>query len=75
MLLFLQIALTILSALAVAAVIPLGAFLGWTWAIVCALLACLFYILMLLCKQARPHEQEQEKQSTQTPDEEKSKDE
>ncbi len=52
-LLCLQIAFTVISALFIAAVLPVGAFLGWTWAISCALCALLFFILMLLCKQAR----------------------
>ncbi|MBQ8308880.1 MAG: hypothetical protein IJX96_03500 [Clostridia bacterium] len=51
MLLYLQIAFTILSALCIAAVIPLGVWLGWTWAIAFGLAAFLFFGLMLLCKQ------------------------
>lgn len=53
MLLYLQIVFTIISALFIAAVLPIGAFLGWTYAIICALGAVFFYVAMLLCKQAR----------------------
>ena len=53
MLLYLQIVFTIISALFIAAVLPVGAFLGWTYAIICALGAVFFYVAMLLCKQAR----------------------
>ena len=49
----LQIVFTIISALCVAAVLPVGAFLGFTWAIVLALVAFTFYLLMLTCKQAQ----------------------
>ena len=52
MLLFLQITFTILSAICIAGFMPLGAWLGWGWAIGCALLAGLFFMLMLLCKQS-----------------------
>ncbi len=53
MLLYLQIIFTVISALFIAAVLPIGAFLGWTYAIICALCAVFFYVAMLLCKQAR----------------------
>ena len=53
MLLYLQIAFTILSALCVALVMPLGAWLGWTWAIVLTLAAVAFFMLMKICKQTR----------------------
>ena len=69
MLLYLQIALTILSALCVAAVIPLGVWLGWTWTIGLALAALLFFGLMLLCKQTLAF-REQEKQNTPKDDDE-----
>ena len=52
MLLFLQITFTVLSALCVAAFMPIGAWLGWGWAIGCALVAVVFFLLMLLCKQS-----------------------
>ena len=53
MLLYLQIALTILSAICVALVLPLGTWLGLGWAIVLALAAVMFFMLMKLCKQTR----------------------
>ena len=53
MLLYLQIALTILSALCIALVIPLGSWLGLGWAIGLALAAVMFFMLMKLCKQTR----------------------
>ena len=53
MLLYLQIALTLLSAICVALVLPLGAWLGFPWAIALALAALMFFMLMKLCKQTR----------------------
>ncbi len=52
-LLYLQIIFTIISALFIAAVLPIGAFFGWTYAIICALGAVFFYVAMLHCKQVR----------------------
>ena len=49
----LRILFTILSAICVAGVLPLGAFLGFTWAIALGLSAFLFYLLMLHCKQSQ----------------------
>ena len=49
----LRIIFTILSAICIAAVLPIGAFLNLTWAIVTALAAFLLYLLMLTCKQAQ----------------------
>ena len=46
----LRIRFTILSALCVAAVVPLGAFLGWTWAGLSAVAAFCFYLVMRICK-------------------------
>lgn len=51
MLLYLQIAFTIVAALFIAAAIPVGAFWGWAWALACGFCALLFFGLMLLCKQ------------------------
>ena len=51
MLLYLQIALTILSAICVALVLPLGVWLGFGYAIALALAALMFFMLMKLCKQ------------------------
>ena len=53
MFLYLRIIFTILSAVCVAALIPLGALLGWSWAIYSFLGALLFFGLMLLCKQSQ----------------------
>lgn len=47
----LRIAFTIVSAIFIAAVIPVGALYSWTAAIVCGIGAFLFFGLMLLCKQ------------------------
>ena len=49
----LRILFTILSAICVAAVLPVGAFLDFTWAIVTALAAFLFYLIMIVCKHAQ----------------------
>ncbi len=46
----LQIIFTILSAICVAVVIPIGAFFGWMYAGICALFAFLFFGLMKACK-------------------------
>ncbi len=51
MLLYLQIIFTIVSALFLAAAIPVGALLNWAWALACGFFALLFFGLMLLCKQ------------------------
>lgn len=51
MLLYLQIAFTIVSALFLAAAIPVGALLNWAWALACGFCALLFFGLTLLCKQ------------------------
>ena len=58
---FLRIFFTILSALCVAAVLPVGAFLGFTWAIILAAGAFLFYLLMLTFKQAQIAQESQTK--------------
>lgn len=70
MLLFLRIAFTVISALCLGALIPVGAILGWTYAILCGLGAFLFFVLMLLCKQA----QEQREQVEQPQDAEQTND-
>ena len=53
MLLYLQIALTILSAICIALVFPLGVWLGFIPAIALALAAVMIFMLMKLCKQTR----------------------
>ena len=50
MFLILQITLTILSALCVAAVVPVGVLVEWGWGAFCALLAVLFFVFMKICK-------------------------
>ena len=57
----LRIMFTLISAVFIAAVIPLGAIVSWTWAGACALLAFLFYGLMLICKQKQEEQEEQQK--------------
>jgi hypothetical protein len=46
----LRITFTVLSALCVAAIIPVGAIVSWTAAIFCMLGAFLFFGLMMICK-------------------------
>ena len=46
----LRVLFTLLSALCVAAVVPVGVFFGWVWAVLCALGAFLFYLFMRICK-------------------------
>ena len=46
----LRIVFTILSAICVLAIFPVGAILNFTWAFITALGAGLFYLLMLICK-------------------------
>ena len=53
MLLFFQIFFTVLSAICLGAVVPLGMWLGWLWAGIAVLGAILCYVFMLLCKQTR----------------------
>ena len=53
MLLFFQIFFTVLSAICVGAVVPLGMWRGWIWAGIAVLGAILCYVFMLLCKQTR----------------------
>lgn len=47
----LRIVFTVISAIFIALVIPVGALHSWTAAILCAMGAFLFFGLMLLCKQ------------------------
>ncbi|MBR2023388.1 MAG: hypothetical protein IJ996_02580 [Clostridia bacterium] len=53
MLTVLQIVFTILSVLCVTAVIPIGTFFGFANSVFCVLGACVFFVLMLLCKNKR----------------------
>ena len=60
MLLFFQVFFIVLSAVCVAGTIPIGAFFGFTWAIILVLGATLFYFLSMLCKNARPDRSEEQ---------------
>ena len=53
MFLRLRILFTILSAICLAALFPVGTFFGWGWAGACGLVAFLFFGVMLLCKQSQ----------------------
>ena len=59
----LRILFTCISALFIAAVLPIGAIFSWAWAGVCAVGAFIFYFLMLFCKQ-KQEEMEEKKKST-----------
>lgn len=70
-----RIIFTILSVLCVAALLPVGAFLGFGWAGLCAVLALLFFGLMMLCKQnqaieerKKQREEEKNDKEPQTPE-------
>ena len=58
MLLKFQIIFTILSALCVALILPIGTFLDWIWALICVFGAFIFFMLMRICKQARETQEE-----------------
>lgn len=60
---FLRIFCCILAALCVAAVIPVGAFFGFTSSVFCVLGACVFFVLTVFCKN------EQEKRNPQASEE------
>ena len=61
MLVTLRILFTVISAVFVAAILPVGTFLGWGWAGGCGLFAVLFFMLMLLCKQSQEFKERDEK--------------
>ena len=65
----LRILFTILATLCVAAVLPVGAFLGLTWALVLGLTAFLLYLLMIVCKHAQEAKEglPQEENETEAP--------
>ena len=67
MLLKFQIIFTILSALCVALILPVGTFLDWIWALICVFGAFIFFMLMRICKQAR-ETQEQNTPTESTPE-------
>ena len=60
----LRILFTCISALFIAAVLPIGAIFSWAWAGVCAVGAFIFYFLMLFCKQ----KQEEQEANNQPPE-------
>ena len=72
MFLKLRILFTVLSALFITAVLPLGAFCGLIWAIASAAVAGIFFLLMLIFKQEQekrepPAETEPESSAFSTP--------
>jgi hypothetical protein len=50
---YLRIIFTILSAICIAGLIPLGMFFGWQGVGYCFFGALLFFVLMLFCKQSQ----------------------
>ena len=50
MFLILQVVFTILAVICIASIFPVGTFLGWGWAGLCALVAILFFVLMRIFK-------------------------
>lgn len=54
MILKLQILFTILAAVCIAAIVPVGALCGWGIAAIVGVSAMLFFGLTLLCKQSQP---------------------
>ena len=63
MFLKLRIIFTILSAICIATILPIGAFLDLTWALVVAIFAFAFFLAMMICKQ----EQEKREAAEKTP--------
>ena len=61
MLVTLRILFTVISAVFVASILPVGALLGWGWAGGCGLFAVLFFVLMLLCKQSQEFKEQDAK--------------
>ena len=61
MLVTLRILFTVISAVFIAVILPVGALLGWGWAGACGLFAVLFFMLMLLCKQSQEFKEREEK--------------
>lgn len=55
----LRIFFTMLSALLIAATIPVGIFFGFGWAGLCGFCALLFFGVMLLCKQSQEMQETQ----------------
>ena len=65
----LRIIFTILSALCIAAVIPLGAFFGFPVVVLCVLGALIFFGLMLICKNRAAEKEHEQSQPTAPPTE------
>lgn len=63
MILKLQIFFTILAALCVGAIVPVGALCGWGIAGIVGVCAMLFFGLTLLCKQSQPTQAQAAKQN------------
>ena len=70
MLIIFRIVFTILSAILLASIIPIGTFFGWDYAVFCGVGAFTFFVLMYLCKQAQ-EKREKEQTDTQNTNEEK----
>ena len=68
----LRIIFTVLSAICIAAALPLGTFFDWIGFITAAIGGGLFFILMLLCKQSQEQEEAKQKNEAeeQTPPDE-----
>lgn len=64
----LRILFTVLSALCLAAFLPVGALAGWGYAAICAAGALCFFTLMMICKQ---NQLNAERTPTALPDENK----
>ena len=59
----LRVIFTILSAICLAALIPVGAFLGLEWALILLFGAGLFFALMHLCKSKQEQRERAQKQA------------
>lgn len=58
----LQIVCTIVSAILIAAILPVGSIFGWSWAGACGFVAAFFACLMLFFKRMQPTPPENEDQ-------------
>ena len=65
MFLKLRIIFTVLSAICIATIPPIGAFLDLTWALLVAIFAFAFFLAMLICKQEQEKREASEKTSIQ----------
>ena len=62
MLTIFRIVFTILSAILLASIIPIGTFFGWDYAVFCGVGAFAFFVFMFLCKQAQEKREDKETQ-------------